>query len=870
MLSATEGAGLRSESHAVTIFVVLMAVCGHAALAGAANPTTTTLAVKSAGNPVTTVAAGSVVTLLATVTLAGSPVTPGQVNFCDATASDCVGIHLLGSAQLITGGTASMSFVPGIGSHSYQAVFLADAGGAESKSTPQALTITGNYLTTTTITTSGTAGNYTLTAAVLGESNLQVPIAGTVSFLDMSESRGLLGTAMLTPGTASLVLTAALTQATGKIPVNLVTADFNGDGHADVAVLNDADASITVLLGNGDGTFNAAPVTYTGTGPAGLVVGDWNGDGKPDLAITNDLAATVSVLLGNGDGTFTATVTSPATGLAPSGIATGDFNGDGNADLAVANYGADTVTILLGHGDGTFTAAAVSPATGSKPSDIVINDFNGDGKADAAITNFTAATVTILLGNGDGTFTASTPQPAGSEPYLLVSGDFNGDGKPDLAISNYLSASLSILLGNGDGTFTAAAHPATGTRPFAMAIADLNQDGKTDIAVANYASNNLTLLLGNGDGTFTASTTVPVTGNEPIAIAAADLNGDGIPDLMVPSYTADTMSVWLTQLQQSAQAVLTKAAPLGTGTHNVEASYPATAPYAASQSATTSLTAAIGASVLTLGANPAGTSNFGDQVVLTATLGPSAPEGLTTNGETITFQNGSTTLGTGVLTGGVATLNLTSLPIGTDNLTAVYPGDANLATSTSTALPFTVANNALTLVLSGGTATETIASNGTATFAFLLTPGASNAFGANVSLAVAGGPTGATSTFNPASITAGSGATTVTLTMTMPATAAVRQQAEAARRLGPMALGILLLPFVGRLRRCGRRMAASVGLLLVLAALGAASGFVGCGGSKTPVTTPPVTPAQNYTVTVTATSGSVSKATTVTVTVNGS
>ena len=100
--------------------------------------------------------------------------------------------------------------------------------GPKSKSTPQALTITGNYLTTTTITTSGTAGNYTLTAAVLGESNLQVPIAGTVSFLDMSASSGLLGTAALTPGTASLVLTAALTQATGKIPVNLVTADSMG------------------------------------------------------------------------------------------------------------------------------------------------------------------------------------------------------------------------------------------------------------------------------------------------------------------------------------------------------------------------------------------------------------------------------------------------------------------------------------------------------------------------------------------------------------------------------------------------------------------------------------------------------------------
>jgi hypothetical protein len=126
----------------------------------------------------------------------------------------------------------------------------------------------------------------------------------------------------------------------------------------------------------------------------------------------------------------------------------------------------------------------------------------------------------------------------------------------------------------------------------------------------------------------------------------------------------------------------------------VEASYPATAPYAASQSAATPLAAAIGGSALVLSANPASSSSFGDQVVLSANLSPSAPEGVSTNGETITFYIGATCLGTGTLANGAATLTPNSLPIGTDNLTAVYPGDGGLGTSTSAALVFTVANNA--------------------------------------------------------------------------------------------------------------------------------------------------------------------------------
>ena len=149
-----------------------------------------------------------------------------------------------------------------------------------------------------------------------------------------------------------------------------------------------------------------------------MVAGDFNGDGKLDLAVANygnyltgSTGDTVTILLGNGDGSFTQAPGSPVTvGNSPGALAEGDFNGDGNLDLAVANAADDTITILLGKGDGTFTPALVSPATGLTPSGLAIGDFNGDGKLDLAVANFDTAAINILLGNGDGTFTPA-PSP---------------------------------------------------------------------------------------------------------------------------------------------------------------------------------------------------------------------------------------------------------------------------------------------------------------------------------------------------------------------------------------------------------------------------------------------------------------------------
>lgn len=239
--------------------------------------------------------------------------------------------------------------------------------------------------------------------------------------------------------------------------VCLASGDLNGDGNMDLAVAGDGSGlPVVVLLGYGDGAFNRVSTSPFGvSSPATFVaLGDFNGDSKLDLAVASSGvpggASGLTILLGNGDGTFAPSSGSPIpAGGAPSAIVVADFNGDGKLDLAVTNSGSNNVSILLGSGDGTFTPSADSPIpVGSAPVAIAVADFNGDGKLDLAIANHTSDTVTILLGNGDGTFTqsAGSPVPVGKGPISLAVGDFNGSGRLGLAVANLTDGTVSILV----------------------------------------------------------------------------------------------------------------------------------------------------------------------------------------------------------------------------------------------------------------------------------------------------------------------------------------------------------------------------------------------------------------------------------------
>jgi hypothetical protein len=174
--------------------------------------------------------------------------------------------------------------------------------------------------------------------------------------------------------------------------------DFNGDGKSDLVVNNANDNTVSVLLGNGDGTFQAQVTYQAGSGPYSVTLADLNGDGKLDLVVPNAYDQTVSVLLGNGDGTFQTQATYLA-GVFPASVAVGDFNGDGKPDLVVALQGAYSVSVLLGNGDGTFQTHVLYQVAGAGfPTSVLTGEFNGDGVADIAVAGYAADQVSILLG----------------------------------------------------------------------------------------------------------------------------------------------------------------------------------------------------------------------------------------------------------------------------------------------------------------------------------------------------------------------------------------------------------------------------------------------------------------------------------------
>jgi len=481
----------------------------------------------------------------------------------------------------------------------------------------------------------------------------------------------------------------------------VAVADLNGDGHPDVIVTNYCkdpvcweDGSVAVRMGTSNGRLRWLEAYDSGgQGPQSIAIGDVNGDGIPDIVVANAISATIGVLLGKGDGTFHHVISFGTPGAMAA--VTADVNGDGKAEIVAAMGG--LIGVYGCAADGTCQLISFS-GSGADSESITTADVNGDGKADIITANLSGS-VSVLLGNGDGTLQPAVVYRSGGYfSYSIAVADVNGDDIPDLIVTNAYRSSardqggVAVLLGKGNGTFEPpVSYKTGGAFACSAAIGDFNGDGKADLVVANGGSDSVGALLNNSGYATSlelASSMNPSLHNKSITLTATLTSTRSIPDgEMVAFY--DRGAVLGSTSITNGMATLTTSS-LSLGIHSIKATYAGDRNH---QRSSTAINQAVsGYTTTSTLASSLSPSIYGQSVTFTATVSTSGS--LAPSGAVIfSWSDGFRTyaIGSATLNGtGAATLTTPYLNAGSYPMTALYRGDADNGSSISAVVNQTV------------------------------------------------------------------------------------------------------------------------------------------------------------------------------------
>ncbi|MFN0008048.1 MAG: FG-GAP-like repeat-containing protein [Planctomycetota bacterium] len=320
-------------------------------------------------------------------------------------------------------------------------------------------------------------------------------------------------------------------------------ADFDQDGWVDIAGVCEDSNDVRMFLNQGTGTGlfdDFLPTTFaTGSTPSPNEHADLNGDGLLDMVTANTGGSNVSVLLGNGNGTF-GPKTDYTIGNGPHGIAVLDVDGDGDLDIATANTGAGNVGLLRNNGAGVFGSLSTFDGGGSGEYAIAAGDYNNDGLIDLVVGTSGSNAATVLLSNGNGTFVMQTPTNAGGSPWMMQAGDLNNDGNLDISIAHVTTG--SVMFGNGLGGLGAAQVHGAGSNAVATDLGDLDGDGDLDWVLSFFGSAEFRVFRNNGAGTFAFDQSFGADANGSCA-GLVDIDGDRDIDMLLFDEIADTIRV---------------------------------------------------------------------------------------------------------------------------------------------------------------------------------------------------------------------------------------------------------------------------------------------------------------------------------------